>query len=657
MDLNTLTTENSQQENLLKEIRKLKQENASLKTKNKELERKEVSYAQKLIRFKNNPTDLINSNDKDIEQITQNYKEKSQDYHSQLLSITDRLNQFINDKTNFYNYKDEAEMYLKQYNEMEMKYNELKQQYEQLLNKKYNQLCEVVCERISLFGEKRIENECHIIQSHSNKNQSFGFNQEELKTRIEMNQSFKNEIMFEIKELIAKTNKNSFGSEQTIPRSRTISTYGQKENNESNRRFSEKFGVLLKPFESFGVDINKVKDTKVNNNIIQKPPNDLLYYIDMWYDVDFLNKTISQNYKTDNETHKLISIKQNIIPISIVSSLPINEYYYFIIDLINFINNSKHIQQPNITQTLTQPVNNSLCNCINFMFANINSINPIAIIASTSPLKASNILISLLSNLLFCVIGLLTETSITFLNEIIKTHSNKSIIVIHNLSHFSNVHDVEYYIKYYLIPYLKHYEHSTVKKCFMYSVNEAKSHHNTNTNCWYISQHITMNKEIIHLIYISNTNHSEAASWYNPSTIYYLHKTITNKGTVCNTNTFNIINTFNETTFPKEIQTPTYYDVEYSYCVRNKTLHIEIGVCGLVDNLELEIDNDRQLLTITGSRVIRQKFINDISNMNSNRKNGMFKVNCMLSENEMKMITFTKKSISLEEGVLYIKIK
>jgi hypothetical protein len=126
---------------------------------------------------------------------------------------------------------------------------------------------------------------------------------------------------------------------------------------------------------------------------------------------------------------------------------------------------------------------------------------------------------------------------------------------------------------------------------------------------------------------------------------------------VCNTNTFNIINTFNETTFPKEIQTPTYYDVEYSYCVRNKTLHIEIGVCGLVDNLELEIDNDKQLLTITGSRVIRQKFINDISNMNSNRKNGMFKVNCMLSENEMKMITFTKKSISLEEGVLYIKIK
>ena len=194
----------------------------------------------------------------------------------------------------------------------------------------------------------------------------------------------------------------------------------------------------------------------------------------------------------------------------------------------------------------------------------------------------------------------------------------------------------------------------------MYSVQEAKNIQNNNTNCWYFSQNITANKEIIHLIYISNNNivnQSEASSWYNASSITFLNKIILEKGTIWNQNTFNLVNKFNELSFPKEIKAINYYETEYCYCVKNNILHICIDVCGLVDDLEIEVDVPKHIVNIMGNRVIRHRFICDNQSMISNRKTGMFKVSCELSENEMKLISFSKKAISLEEGVLYIMIQ
>ena len=270
-----------------------------------------------------------------------------------------------------------------------------------------------------------------------------------------------------------------------------------------------------------------------------------------------------------------------------------------------------------------------------------------------------------MSNLLFCVVSLLTEKTIKFLTDISSSnelYSNKSIVVIHNLSHFTSKNDVEYYITSYLIPYLKYCDNSTMKKCFMYSVQEAKNIQNNNTNCWYYSQRISTNKEIIHLIYISNSNNniinqSEASSWYNTTSISFLNKIILERGAIRNQNSFSLVNTFNKLSFPKEINVINYYETEYGYCIKNNTLHIVIDVCGLVDDLEIEVDVVKHIVSVTGSRVMCQRFICDKQNMICNRKTGMFKVSCELSENEMNLISFSKKAICLEEGVLYIMIQ
>ena len=663
MDSNKQTSdESSYLENLLQELKKLRQENISLKSKNAELEKKELLYAEKFMRLKSNHNNPNDSNAKEIDNFNHKFEDTS-NFQSQLLSITNNLNKFINEKNNFLNYKTEVEVYFTQFNELKMKYNEIKQKYDYLINNKYSQLCTIINDRFSILGKEFNENNLsNFSQKQTNKYQSSCFDENEIKSRVEINQTFKNEILFEIKNLIAKLNKNNSNiDEQQQFHLRKISINGTKENNESNKCLSETFGDLIKPFESFGINVNKIKDNK-GKTMISKLPKQLIDYINIWYEVDFLNKKISTNYKDNDETYKQILVN-NFIPVSFISLLPINTYYSLITDLLNSFDSTKpYLKQ---ISNKSQMNESSIHNHINLMFSDTSTQNTIAFIAATSFSPESNMLISTMSNLLFCVVSLLTEKTIKFLTDISSSneiYSNKSIVVIHNLSHFTSKNDVEYYITSYLIPYLKHCDNSTMKKCFMYSVQEAKNIQNNSTNCWYYSQRISTEKEIIHLIYISNSNNnsinqSEASSWYNTTSISFLNKLILEKGAIRNQNSFSLVNTFNKLSFPKEINVINYYETEYGYCVKNNTLHIVIDVCGLVDDLEIEVDVVKHIVSVTGSRVMRQRFICDKQNMISNRKTGMFKVSCELSENEMKLICFSKKKICLEEGVLYIMIQ
>ena len=92
MDSNKQTSdESSYLENLLQEIKKLRQENISLKSKNAELEKKELLYAEKFMRLKNNYNNPNDSNAKEIDNFNHKFEDTS-NFQSQLLSITDNLN-------------------------------------------------------------------------------------------------------------------------------------------------------------------------------------------------------------------------------------------------------------------------------------------------------------------------------------------------------------------------------------------------------------------------------------------------------------------------------------------------------------------------------------------------------------------------------------
>ena len=114
---------------MLKEIKKLRQENIDLKNINAQLERKELHYAQKFMKGKSQNLDentmLFKEEDKDVNDIISKYNQKNEELTLQLLTVNEKLNNFVIDKKNFDNYKSEAEVYKLQYTELQKKFEDL----------------------------------------------------------------------------------------------------------------------------------------------------------------------------------------------------------------------------------------------------------------------------------------------------------------------------------------------------------------------------------------------------------------------------------------------------------------------------------------------------------------------------------------------------
>ena len=142
---------------ILKELKKLRQENIDLKNKNAQLERKELQYAQKFMRAKTSGTleEPVNvpKGEKDIEDLIEKYNKKNDDLTTQLLSISDQLRQFTNDKKNFDNYKNEAEIYKKQYLDIKNKYDDIVDKYNRVIHDKNEKLCNCISERMTIINE------------------------------------------------------------------------------------------------------------------------------------------------------------------------------------------------------------------------------------------------------------------------------------------------------------------------------------------------------------------------------------------------------------------------------------------------------------------------------------------------------------------------
>ncbi|MCQ2820271.1 MAG: hypothetical protein MJ252_23645 [archaeon] len=180
---------------LLKEIKKLRQENQELKTQNNLLTRKEISYAQKFSKLSKE----VSIEDTEIKDLLQKYNNKSLSLEEQLLTISDRLDKFTSDKNNYNNYKEESEVYKSNLDKLKKDYDIINGKYLQLFNQRNDKLCECLIERFTLIPAYSQR------QSPKKRNSRF-FDFESQRTS---NQVFKNELMFEIKEFISNNNINN----------------------------------------------------------------------------------------------------------------------------------------------------------------------------------------------------------------------------------------------------------------------------------------------------------------------------------------------------------------------------------------------------------------------------------------------------------------
>ena len=229
---------------LTNELRKLRKENTDLKLKNEQLERKEMVYAQKFMRAKTmiNNTESNNQNeDREINDLINKYNSKNDELNAKLLVITEKLNTFLNDKNMLQNEKEESLIYKKKYEETLNKFNELQTKYNKMIeineNKKKNHIITII-DRFSIYSV--------------NKN---------LK-----NQSLKNEIMYEIKEVLG--NHNIYYPNRSLNSSVNSNfsnlTSSQNQSIDSSNSYNLNFGDKIKAFDKMSIKIeNELKENNI----------------------------------------------------------------------------------------------------------------------------------------------------------------------------------------------------------------------------------------------------------------------------------------------------------------------------------------------------------------------------------------------------------
>ena len=604
---------------ILKELKKLRQENIDLKNKNAQLERKELQYAQKFMRAKTSGTleEPVNvpNGEKGIEDLIEKYNKKNDDLTTQLLSISDQLRQFTNDKKNFDNYKNEAEIYKKQYLDIKNKYDDIVDKYNRVIHDKNEKLCNCISERMTIINENMKDIKYEPSMSA-----------EDASRRASLNQNIKNEIVYEIKEMLNMNNMNNnvFGY-NTSSRTRSTSVINKSEPIVV-KKASAKFEELIKPFSGRYLSNNIT-------NVIEKFESDPFFDVTYQINIDEQNnKKIKMYYSDmlDMKTIKELS-KQKLIYISIYNSLN---------------NNSKCIIG-NLIQKKCNCDNKFNKNCVN-----VNYNNNIAILSyqSTQYNESITKCLSSLSSISLLVIGLLSDYNIDLIESQIKT--NDTVVIIHMLNLFTLKSDIDYYVENYMIPYFKSKD-LKIKKSYMLSIKEIYET-KSNKNLWYYSQ-TDGNRKIIHLIIAKES--TEAGNFYNATTVQFLLKYIQEQ----KSSIIDIENSLKNYSIESQSESVTNsYSPEYSYqFINKKTFMINVDICDIIDGIEVTMtnnDNKEYDINIKGERVMKNKILNDAPESYSNRKSGRFELGLKIPYDLLEGFDVDGYKLYIEEGTLIIKI-
>lgn len=637
---------------MLKEIKKLRQENIDLKNINAKLERNELLYAQKFMRGKSQNFDenamLFKGEDKDVSDIISKYNKKKDELTLELLSVNDKLNKFVIDKKNIDNYKNEAEIYKLQYTELHKKYEDLSEKFRRFILEKNEKLCPLIAERFTIYKT--------VVEIIKPENEDKG----DTSPRGSLIQNFKNEILYEIKDLASKTNNNYIGYNKGYLRSSITNEINEPTTAPLTLKNRQSIDELIKPFNSLNLQDKQ-------NIAIKEKEN---YEFDPFYDMTIsigkispLETKLQYNDKYDKNTIDILN-QACLIPVSLVSYVP-HLSKSIINKLFNCANNTNvSLESENIEEVCNKS------NFININYSNINIEDPFCVITQTSTQDMNeyinNYLFSL-SNICVLVIGFLTESTIQILQETEKKIMNKNanLVVIHYLSYLTKKSDFDYYLEQYLQNYIGNNRKYKLKKSYMFSLKEiGKTAQNVNS--WCLSQENRQTTQTItHLFY--GKDQSEAGIFFNNSTIEFMTRFIKKNGKKENINFVKSLKNYtieNKFKTNNKIDEEIVYQPNYSYELikNNKVLLIVIDVCDLVDHLTIEcsLDEDSKvyLFEISGERIMKYPLINgNGNNLNfSTRDQGKFKINFSIKQSLLKNVDINKKKILYEEGSLIIKI-
>lgn len=634
---------------ILKEIKKLRQENIDLKNINAQLERKELHYAQKFMKGKSQNLDentmLFKEEDKDVNDIISKYNQKNEELTLQLLSVNEKLNKFVIDKKNFDNYKSEAEVYKLQYTELQKKFEDLSDKFRRFILEKNEKLCPLIAERFTIY-----KSVVEIIQTENG-------DKGNMSPRGSLIQNFKNEILYEIKDLASKTNNNYLGYSRGYSKRSTTNDVNEVITPLTLKNRQSSIDELVKPFNSLSLQDKQSTTSKEKENYEFDPFYDMIISIEK---ISPLQTKLQFNEKYDKDTIDILK-QASLISVSLISYIP-HLSKSIINKLFNYANNSNVSHEPEFIEEASN-MNNS----IKINYSNLNIEEPFCVITQTSTQDINeyiNNYIFSLSNVCILVIGFLTQTTIQILQEFEKkiSNTNVNLVVVHYLSYLTKKNDCEYYLEQYLQNYIGNNRRNKLKKSYMFSLKEiGKTAQNVNS--WYLSQENRQTTQTItHLFF--GKDQSEAGIFFNNSTIEFITRFIKKHG---KKDSINIVKSLKNYTIENKlkpnlkIEEEGFYQPNYSYeLLKNNTiLLIVIDVCDLVDHLTVDCslneDSKVYLFEISGERIMKYPLINNSINF-STREQGKFKINFSVKESLIKNLNINKKKILYEEGSLIIKI-
>ena len=351
---------------MLKEIKKLRQENIDLKNINAQLERKELYYAQKFMKGKSQNLDentmLFKEEDKDVNDIISKYNQKNEELTLQLLSVNEKLNKFVIDKKNFDNYKNEAEVYKLQYTELQKKFEDLSDKFRRFILEKNEKLCPLIAERFTIY-----KSVVEIIQTENG-------DKGNMSPRGSLIQNFKNEILYEIKDLASKTNNNYLGYSRGYSKRSTTNDVNEVITPLTLKNRQSSIDELVKPFNSLSLQDKQSTTSKEKENYEFDPFYDMIISIEK---ISPLQTKLQYNEKYDKDTIDILK-QASLISVSLISYIP-HLSKSIINKLLNYANNSNVSNEPEFIEEAYN-MNNS----ININYSNLNIDEPFCVITQTS---------------------------------------------------------------------------------------------------------------------------------------------------------------------------------------------------------------------------------------------------------------------------------
>lgn len=539
------------------EINKLKQEIQSLKEKNASLERKELVYAQRFIRnsvpnmgdiFGNKGSSNEDENNKinntmnsSINDLMKKYETKNDDLSIQLITITDKLKQIVETK-------DQIEVLKIEINQLNINNQNLKEQLAQddqaiqfknkdIENfKKNNQTLE---EKISMLTKEleeknsRIEHYKWGCELKKSKIKTFDIKTNNDNSNKESNiqssiHKFKNEILIEIRNLISdKGNEVKFKKQNSITSSNNLSLRHEEVLIDKMNQLTAHIINMnndkeyhLKQDSATNIIHNNKSITLTTDPLVTKDNN-----IESLLD-DGLLSFDDYTLETPSDLSTLFTQGWECQSNSIYTQESLREFTTTKVASIALLSNCNSNLMLSFICQLTNRKYAPFLSLSNIHFKYLIEDQPPLLIAASIISHYPSLTSLLIDKFMYqcCTLpifftNLLSHTNIEYLLRIISNNSEKKeLFVIHDLSCFNHLSNIEDYIKNYL---LNGVFSPNIKKTFMLSLKKIKM--KTNKNYWFYSDCLTSCK-INHLI-IAKDN-TEVGDYYNETTFKFLIKTI-----------------------------------------------------------------------------------------------------------------------------------